>query len=100
MWRLNNALIPDLDKDDRLTSTPTQWPLVSVGLRMCGWGDDNVKYFLLGNPMVWWSSFISLWVFIITAGVYHVQRRRQFCELSQCKQRSFFLYVKLVAVYV
>ncbi|KAG2219943.1 hypothetical protein INT45_010457 [Circinella minor] len=89
MWRLNNALIPDPDKDDRLTSTPTQWPLVSVGLRMCGWGDDNVKYFLMGNPMVWWSSFISLWVFIITAGVYNVQRRRQFCELSQSQWDKF-----------
>ncbi|KAI9253935.1 hypothetical protein BDA99DRAFT_587105 [Phascolomyces articulosus] len=41
MWQSNNALIQDTDKDDKLSSTPTQWLPVSVNLRMCGWDDNN-----------------------------------------------------------
>ena len=40
MMTSNNALIPDPDKEDILASTPTDWPLMRLGLRMCGWGDQ------------------------------------------------------------
>ncbi|KAI9488653.1 glycosyltransferase family 39 protein [Zychaea mexicana] len=96
MWRSNNALIPDPDKDDKLASAPSQWPLVSIGLRMCSWSDENVKYFLLGNPVVWWSSFASLWVFGVAAGVYNVQMRRQYCELSANQWDKFVSVGKML----
>src|SRR5436853_4495906 len=42
----NNALVPDPDKQDDLASKFWQWPILHVGLRMCGWDDSTVKYFL------------------------------------------------------
>ena len=33
MMASNNALIPGPDKEDTLTSTPTDWPLMWLGLR-------------------------------------------------------------------
>ncbi|KAG5458313.1 MAG: hypothetical protein BJ554DRAFT_1481 [Olpidium bornovanus] len=60
MMTSNNALIPDQDKDDILTSSPWQWPFALVGLRMCSWADDVIKYYLLGSPAVWWSASTSL----------------------------------------
>ena len=41
MMTSNNALVPDPDKQDDLASKPWQWPILNVGLRMCGWGNDS-----------------------------------------------------------
>src|SRR3954468_23271392 len=60
MMTSNNALVPDPDKQDDLASQFWQWPILNVGLRMCGWDDSIVKYFLLGNPLVYWGSTASL----------------------------------------
>jgi dolichyl-phosphate-mannose-protein mannosyltransferase len=60
MWYGNNALTPKLGKKDILTSKPSQWPFLDVGLRMCNWNDDTRKFYLIGNPMVWWTCSISL----------------------------------------
>jgi hypothetical protein len=58
MMTSNNALIPDPDKEDILASAPSDWPWLHLGLRMCGWGDTNVKYYLLGECLVF-CSFLS-----------------------------------------
>lgn len=41
MMTSNNALVPDPDKQDDLASQFWQWPILHVGLRMCGWGDES-----------------------------------------------------------
>ncbi|KAI9497779.1 Dolichyl-phosphate-mannose-protein mannosyltransferase-domain-containing protein [Zychaea mexicana] len=92
MWTSNNALIPDPDKEDILSSTPSEWPLASVGLRMCGWGDDIIKYYLLGNPAVWWPSFAALLIFLATTGFYLTRMQRKIFDLSNAQWDSF-LYV-------
>lgn len=60
MMTSNNALVPDPDKQDDLASKWWQWPILDVGLRMCGWDDNIVKYFLLGNPFVYFSTTATL----------------------------------------
>ncbi|RIB27233.1 Glycosyltransferase Family 39 protein [Gigaspora rosea] len=52
IYTSNNALIPDPDKKDILTSHPLQWPLLQVGIQICGWDDKAIKYYLLINPIV------------------------------------------------
>lgn len=88
MWLSNNALVADPDKDDILTSSPWQWPLTTAGLRMCSWGDKSIKFYLLGNPSVWWPSFVSVFVFLFTCAVYDVRARRQLCNLSLGKKKK------------
>ncbi|OZJ06319.1 hypothetical protein BZG36_00722 [Bifiguratus adelaidae] len=92
MWVSNNALIPDPDKEDILSSAPTDWPLLLVGLRMCGWGDDQVKFYLLGNPIVWWSSTFALVVFLTVTAAYIIRLRRQIYDMSPARWEHF-LYV-------
>lgn len=82
MWTSNNALIPDPDKEDILSSSPPEWPLASVGLRMCGWSDDIVKFYLLGSPAVWWTAFASLLVFVGTTAYYIIRMQRKMVDLS------------------
>lgn len=85
MWTANNALIPDVDKVDLLASSPLEWPMVTVGLRMCGWGDKEVKYYLLGNPIVWWLSISAIFTFCLTTGIYMVRMQRSIIDMTQGK---------------
>jgi dolichyl-phosphate-mannose-protein mannosyltransferase len=83
MMTSNNALVPDPDKQDDLASKFWQWPLLHVGLRMCGWDDSIVKYFLLGNPLVYWGSTASLGVLGLLVAWYLVRWQRGYDELKQ-----------------
>lgn len=78
----NNALVPDPDKQDDLASHFWQWPILHVGLRMCSWEDKVVKYFLLGNPLVYWGSAASLLVFGVVTVWYLVRWQRGYEELK------------------
>ncbi|KAI9322252.1 Dolichyl-phosphate-mannose-protein mannosyltransferase-domain-containing protein [Dichotomocladium elegans] len=94
MWTSNNALIPDPDKEDILSSTPTEWPLASVGLRMCGWADDIIKFYLLGSPAVWWPSFFAVLIFVATAGFYIIRMQRKIFDLPSTQWEHFFFVGK------
>ncbi|KAI9923675.1 Protein O-mannosyltransferase 2 [Aspergillus wentii] len=83
MMTSNNALVPDPDKQDDLASKFWQWPVLNVGLRMCSWDDNTVKYYLLGNPFVYWGSTASLGVFGLLVSWYLVRWQRGYKELSQ-----------------
>lgn len=82
MMTSNNALVPDPDKQDDLASHFWQWPILNVGLRMCGWDDHIVKYFLLGNPLVYWGSTLSLVAFALLTAWYLVRWQRGYDELK------------------
>lgn len=82
MMTSNNALVPDPDKQDDLASEFWQWPILHVGLRMCGWDDHIVKYFLLGNPLVYWGSTASLGIFGLLVTWYLVRWQRGYDELK------------------
>jgi dolichyl-phosphate-mannose-protein mannosyltransferase len=83
MMTSNNALVPNPDKQDDLASQFWQWPILNVGLRMCGWDDSIVKYFLLGNPLVYWGSTASILVVGLMVAWYLVRWQRGYNELKQ-----------------
>ncbi|RDW83200.1 PMT-domain-containing protein [Coleophoma crateriformis] len=83
MMTSNNALVPDPDKQDDLASHFWQWPILNVGLRMCSWDDATVKYFLLGNPLVYWGSTASLAGVGLLVLWYLVRWQRGYDELKQ-----------------
>ncbi|KAK3386957.1 glycosyltransferase family 39 protein [Podospora didyma] len=83
MMTSNNALVPDPDKQDDLASQWWQWPILHVGLRMCSWDDSIVKYFLLGNPLVYWGTTAGLGVFALLVVWYTLRWQRGYKELSQ-----------------
>ncbi|GAB7345178.1 hypothetical protein MBLNU457_3561t1 [Dothideomycetes sp. NU457] len=93
----NNALVPDPDKQDDLASAPWQWPLLHVGLRMCGWDDHIIKYFLLGNPLVYWGSTASLVIFVSMVAFYLVRWQRGYSDMTQ-RELDFFHYAGLYPV--
>lgn len=83
MMTSNNALVPDPDKQDDLASQFWQWPILHVGLRMCSWDDNITKYFLLGNPLVYWASTASLGVVGLIVAWYAIRWQRGYMELNK-----------------
>jgi dolichyl-phosphate-mannose-protein mannosyltransferase len=82
MMTSNNALVPDPDKQDDLASHWWQWPILNVGLRMCSWEDKVTKYFLLGNPFVYWGSTASLGLFGLMFVFYLIRWQRGYDDLT------------------
>ena len=87
MMTSNNALVPDPDKEDILASKPFDWPFLHLGLRMCGWGADLVKFYLVGTPVIWWGSTISLGVAVATLVVYLFRAQRKYVDMDARKSR-------------
>ncbi|KAF8754353.1 MIR domain [Rhizoctonia solani] len=95
MMTSNNALVPDPDKEDILASKPTEWPFLHVGLRMCGWGDDQPKYYLLGHPIVWWSGSLALGLSLLATGVYLLRAQRKYVDFGPGEWDQFSYVTKL-----
>ncbi|KAK6903573.1 hypothetical protein I203_107078 [Kwoniella mangroviensis CBS 8507] len=97
MWTSNNALVPDPDKEDILASKPFDWPFLHLGLRMCGWGDNQIKFYLLGTPIVWYFSTISLGLGLLLAFYYAARAQRQYKDWRSQEEWDHWLYVGKVA---
>ena len=82
MTTSDNALVPDLDKEDILASTPTDWPLMPLDLRMCSWGDQQSKYYLIGTLIIRWSATASLLNGMLAFGVYVFRMRGQYVDIG------------------
>ena len=91
MMATNNGLIPDSDKFDILASAAWEWPTLHVGLRMCGWGDDVVRYYLLGTPFSTWGSSIAVLGFMVYVAVLILRWQRQYVDLSDARELNLFL---------
>lgn len=89
MMASNNALIPDPDKKDELASKAWEWPTLHVGLRLCGWGVNNVRYFLLGHPITTWLTTAGIFVFGITTLVYLARWQRGYKDLTNSEIEKY-----------
>ncbi|KAG9045476.1 Protein O-mannosyltransferase 2 [Tulasnella sp. UAMH 9824] len=98
MMTSNNALVPDPDKEDILASTPSEWPWLHTGLRMCGWGDDQIKFYLLGHPLIWWGGTLSLILSLFVVAVYLLRMQRHYADWKP-GEWDHFLYVGKVAFF-
>lgn len=77
MMATNNALVPDKDKQDDLASEAWQWPTLNVGIRMCSWANEKVKYFMIGSPANTWLSTAGVILFAGLTLYYLIRWQRQ-----------------------
>ncbi|KAG0140808.1 hypothetical protein CROQUDRAFT_674442 [Cronartium quercuum f. sp. fusiforme G11] len=82
MMTSNNALIPDPDKQDAIASHPFDWPFLYSGMRMNTWTDSTTKFYLIGNPLVWWISAICLIIYGCSMVWYAARAKRCFNDVS------------------
>ncbi|CAO1630114.1 unnamed protein product [Jaminaea pallidilutea] len=95
MMTSNNALVPDADKEDILASKPYDWPFLWNGLRMSSWADASTKYYLIGNPVIWWGSSIAIGVYILTFLWYLARMQRRHADLSPADFNQFVFVGKV-----
>lgn len=91
MMATNNALVPNAEKLDKLASSAWQWPTLNVGIRLCGWGEQNIKYFLIGSPASTWPSTIAVLAFMVLVAVYLIRWQRQYSDLTNPEDINLFL---------
>ncbi|KAJ1930882.1 hypothetical protein FBU59_006901, partial [Linderina macrospora] len=58
MWRVNNGLT----KSHPYESRPTTWPWMRRG--MAFWGSSDRGIYLIGTPILWWTSFVAIVAFV------------------------------------
>lgn len=87
MMATNNALVPDTEKQDDLASSAWQWPTLNVGIRLCSWANDKVKYFLIGSPATTWSSSVGVIVFAGLVLYYLIRWQRQIDDFGGDKHK-------------
>ena len=91
----NNALVPDHDKFDTLASAPSEWPFLYRGMRMNGWGADDRKFYLVGNPIIWWGSSCSLIAAVFVLTWYLLRRQRRIHDMPPAAWDDFLFGLKV-----
>lgn len=63
MWTTNAGLVESHAWDSR----PPSWPILRRGINF--WGRDHRQVYLLGNPLIWWSSTAAIAIYVIFKGI-------------------------------
>ena len=58
MWTTNAGLVESHAWDSR----PPSWPVLRRGINF--WGKDHRQIYLIGNPVIWWSSTLGIAVYL------------------------------------
>lgn len=70
MWTTNAGLVESHAWDSR----PLSWPILRRGINF--WGKDHRQIYLIGNPVIWWSSTFAVIVYVIFKGLAIVRWQR------------------------
>ena len=77
MWRTNNALtLNPYKKPEQNQSKVYHWPFLLRGFRMVAWKENAIKFYLIGNPIIWWITSVSLLIYFVLWVTYIIRGRR------------------------
>ncbi|KAI0395203.1 dolichyl-phosphate-mannose-protein mannosyltransferase 1 [Xylariaceae sp. FL0594] len=63
MWKTNAGLVESHAWDSR----PESWPILRRGINF--WGRNHRQIYLIGNPLIWWSSTLAVVVYVLVKGI-------------------------------
>jgi len=93
MMATNNALVPDKDKQDDLASSFWEWPTLHVGIRMCSWANDKIKYFMISSPATTWPSTVGVFLFAFITLYFLIRWQRQIEDFPPSQPNKLKLFV-------
>ncbi|CAG8677774.1 23027_t:CDS:10, partial [Cetraspora pellucida] len=83
MWTTNSGLTDSHPYESR----PLSWIFLSRGINF--WVQDNRQIYLLGNPLVWWSSTLALFIFIVAKSIILLREKRGYKDNLNGKREHF-----------
>ncbi|KAJ5162329.1 hypothetical protein N7492_007721 [Penicillium capsulatum] len=83
MWTTNAGLVESHAWDSR----PPSWPTLLRGINF--WGKDNRQIYLLGNPLIWWSTTAAIGIYIIFKGISVLRWQRSCGDYNHVSFKRF-----------
>lgn len=83
MWRTNAGLVESHAWDSR----PPSWPVLRRGINF--WGKHNRQIYLLGNPVIWWTSTAVIGLYVAIKGLAVLRWQRGFKDYSNVTFKRF-----------
>ncbi|KAI1263351.1 dolichyl-phosphate-mannose-protein mannosyltransferase 1 [Xylariaceae sp. FL1019] len=83
MWKTNAGLVESHAWDSR----PESWPILRRGINF--WGKHNRQIYLIGNPIVWWSSTLAVVLYVAIKGVAVLRWQRSCNDYANTTYKRF-----------
>ena len=83
MWTTNAGLVESHAWDSR----PPSWPVLRRGINF--WGKDHRQIYLIGNPIIWWSSTSAIAIYIIFKGLSVLRWQRGYKDYDNFHFKRF-----------
>ncbi|RCI17045.1 hypothetical protein L249_1829 [Ophiocordyceps polyrhachis-furcata BCC 54312] len=83
MWRTNAGLVESHAWDSR----PGSWPILRRGINF--WGKHHTQIYLIGNPIVWWSSTLAVVVWVLFKAMAVLRWQRSCNDYSSATFKRF-----------
>ncbi|KAG4431792.1 hypothetical protein IFR05_012731 [Cadophora sp. M221] len=83
MYHTNAGLVESHAWDSR----PDSWPILKRGINF--WGKDHRQIYLIGNPVVWWTSTLAVAVYVIFKGLAVLRWQRGFKDYNNVIFKRF-----------
>ncbi|EEH23532.2 hypothetical protein PABG_05743 [Paracoccidioides brasiliensis Pb03] len=83
MWRTNAGLVEPHAWDSR----PSSWPTLLRGINF--WGIDHRQVYLIGNPLIWWSSTLAVLFYVIFKGLATLRWQRSYDDYKNVNFKRF-----------
>ncbi|KAH0607434.1 uncharacterized protein H6S33_002468 [Morchella sextelata] len=83
MWRTNAGLVESHAWDSR----PSSWPILKRGINF--WGKEHRQVYLIGNPVIWWSSTAAIVIYAMFKAFAVLRWQRGYNDYSVNNFRRF-----------
>ena len=83
MWTTNAGLVESHAWDSR----PPSWPILRRGINF--WGKDHRQIYLIGNPIIWWSSTVAIGVYFVFKGLSVLRWQRGYDDYENVNFKRF-----------
>ena len=83
MWTTNAGLVESHAWDSR----PPSWPMLRRGINF--WGKDHRQIYLIGNPVIWWSSTFAIVTYALFKGLSILRWQRGFQDHDDVTFKRF-----------
>ncbi|KAF7546643.1 hypothetical protein G7Z17_g8282 [Cylindrodendrum hubeiense] len=83
MWATNAGLTDSHAWDSR----PDSWPILRRGINF--WGKHHTQVYLIGNPIIWWSTTAAIAIWILFKGIAVLRWQRNCNDYSHNTFKRF-----------